>query len=165
MVGRTVKRLVIALIVLVPVAVLIGGVMYYREEQRINREAAATPQVPSSLQATGPDLDRAQLPRDVNVRTVHILLARDDVTVLDVRGLAEYRAGYIPGAMQIPLNELGKRMDEVPTDGLVVVVCRSGRRSNEAATSLEDAGFDNILHMTGGMQAWTRAGFQVERIH
>lgn len=162
MVGRIFKRLVIAVIVLVPIALVVGGIMYYREEERITSEAAATAQIPREFQSAGVALDEAALPRDVNVHTVQILHARDDVEILDVREPAEYENGHIPGATLLPANQIDDRLDEVPTDKAVIVVCQSGRRSEQAATSLEESGFDNILHMTGGVRAWTRAGFEIE---
>ncbi len=162
MVGRILKRLVIAIIILVPIALLVGGVMYYREEERITLEAAATPQIPQVYQSAEIALGEMTLPRDVNVRTVHILYERDDVSVLDVRDSDEFENGHIPGAALMPLPEIDDRLAEVPADQTVIVVCQSGRRSEEAAALLEGSGFDNVLHMTGGVRAWTRAGFEIE---
>lgn len=77
--------------------------------------------------------------------------------LLDVRQPDEYRAGHIPGAVLIPLNQLQKRLNELPQDREIVCVCRSGSRSGTANRMLDQAGF-NSLNMRGGMVAWQRAG-------
>jgi rhodanese-related sulfurtransferase len=83
--------------------------------------------------------------------------------VLDVREPGEYAAGHIPGALLIPLGELPDRLHEVPEEGPVVVVCRSGNRSGQALRFLRQQGFDNVHNMLGGMLAWQRAGYEVEK--
>ena len=51
------------------------------------------------------------------------------VVVLDVRTIEEFRAGHVPGALHIPVDELEKRLGEVPTDKPVFILCRTGRRA------------------------------------
>src|SRR5258707_4306171 len=75
--------------------------------------------------------------------------------LLDVREDEEWAAGYAPGARHIPLGELGARSDELPQDGAVYVICRSGHRSARAAQALANAGWDAI-NVAGGMQDWRR---------
>ena len=65
-------------------------------------------------------------------------------TVLDVRTSQEFRGGAYPGARNIPVQELGARLDEVPTGRPVVVYCASGMRSASAARILAQAGFDVV---------------------
>ncbi len=77
--------------------------------------------------------------------------------LLDVREDEEWAAGYAPGARHIPLGELGARSDELPQDGAVYVICRSGHRSARAAQALANAGWDAI-NVAGGMQDWAAAG-------
>ena len=78
--------------------------------------------------------------------------------VLDVREPSEWVTGHIPGATLIPLGELASRVDEVPTDRTVVVVCHSGNRSAQGRDILRQAGFTNVTSMAGGMTDWTAAG-------
>lgn len=73
--------------------------------------------------------------------------------VLDVREPSEYRQGHIPGSVLIPLSSLATRMRELPTDQLIVAVCRSGNRSGMATGLLRQAGY-KALNMVGGMNAW-----------
>ncbi|GGS01271.1 rhodanese-like domain-containing protein [Deinococcus sedimenti] len=83
--------------------------------------------------------------------------------VLDVRTDAEYREGHVPGAALLPLADLGTRMNEVPKDRPVYVICRSGNRSAQASAQLVKAGYTRVFNVDGGMNAWTSAGYPVER--
>ncbi len=79
--------------------------------------------------------------------------------IVDVRSPEEWaQDGHIEGAVLIPLPALGLRVDEIPRDRPVVMVCRSGRRSQAACEALAQAGFDNVQNLAGGMIAWKRAG-------
>ena len=102
------------------------------------------------------------LPADVTPKTVEELRATGAIVVIDVREPDEFAEGRIPGATLIPLGQLADRTDEVPTDVPVVMVCRSGNRSGQAVQLLQKAGFTNIHNMTGGMNAWTQAGYIAE---
>jgi rhodanese-related sulfurtransferase len=74
--------------------------------------------------------------------------------ILDVRTTDEYKEGHIPGAALIPLNQLGRRFNEIPRDRDVYVMCRSGTRSAEATVWLLKKGFDNVYNISGGMLKW-----------
>lgn len=73
--------------------------------------------------------------------------------VLDVRTVPEFRQGHISGAHLIPLNEMAKRLHEIPKGQTVVTVCRSGSRSRIAAKTLAKAGY-TVKNLDGGMLAW-----------
>ena len=81
--------------------------------------------------------------------------------VLDVRNPDEYEEAHVPGVVLIPLGELVERIDEVPTDGTLPVICRSGARSMQAAEYLRGQGIDAV-NVIGGTNAWVNAGFPVE---
>jgi len=77
--------------------------------------------------------------------------------LVDVRTPEEFEAGHIAGAKNIPLSELTQRMDEFGAkDGVVVVYCRSGRRSGQAQKTLGMAGF-KAVHNAGGLEDWIKA--------
>jgi rhodanese-related sulfurtransferase len=82
--------------------------------------------------------------------------------VLDVRQRDEYRSGHINGAKLVPLNELGRRMKELPQGREIVCVCASGSRSSSATRMLNGAGY-NATNMKGGMSAWRRADLAVKK--
>lgn len=93
------------------------------------------------------ELDANAFETAVNSSAKHILL--------DVREPAELDAGYIEGAVNIPLGQLAGRLQEVPKDQPVYLYCRSGRRSQEAAKILLDNGYKDVSHLNGGINAWT----------
>ena len=84
--------------------------------------------------------------------------------VLDVRSVAEFEAGHIPGARNIPHDMLAERVDEiaVASDAEVVVHCKSGRRAGIAEQVLLDAGFTNVEDLEGHMDGWSAAGHPTE---
>ena len=77
--------------------------------------------------------------------------------IIDVRQEDEYIEGHVPGARLIPLDELPERVDEVPTDAPVYLVCASGPRSHRASEWLLAQGFD-ATNVLGGTKAWIDAG-------
>ncbi len=81
----------------------------------------------------------------------------DDGWLLDVREPDEWEAGHAPGAVHIPLGELGQRSSEVPSDQTVYIVCRSGHRSGRATQALNSAGWQAV-NVAGGMQQWAAEG-------
>lgn len=77
--------------------------------------------------------------------------------VLDVRQPDEYEEAHVPGAVLVPLGEVPDRVAEVPTDGTVYVICRSGARSLRAAEHLRGQGIDAV-NVAGGTLAWIESG-------
>ena len=82
--------------------------------------------------------------------------------VLDVRQKMEFQQMRISGAKLIPLNELSRRMDELPKNREIVCVCASGNRSRSAAKMLMKAGYA-VSDMQGGMYAWKRAKLPIQK--
>jgi len=73
---------------------------------------------------------------------------------VDVRSEGEYLNGHIQGSKNIPLNQLSKRMTEIPNDTKVIVVCQSGSRSARGTMKLLKSGYPNVFSLKGGMAAW-----------
>ena len=109
------------------------------------------------------DLRLENLPVEVDAATVDKLRQRDDVVIIDVREDWEYNDGHIPGATLVPLGQIPDRLAEIPQDKTVVAVCRSGNRSSQATDFLRQQGFENVHNMVGGMNAWSQAGYQIEK--
>ncbi len=81
-------------------------------------------------------------------------LVASGAALIDVRSPGEYSSGHIDGARNIPVGEVGARLDEIgPKDAPLVVYCRSGARSASAKSTLEGAGFTNV-HDLGAMSRW-----------
>ncbi|MFI5053032.1 MAG: rhodanese-like domain-containing protein [Acidimicrobiia bacterium] len=90
--------------------------------------------------------------REVTAEEGHRLVA-DGAVLLDVREVDEWDAGHAPEATWIPLGEVHARTDELPADGTIVAICRSGGRSRAVAEALVAAGYD-VVNVEGGMRAW-----------
>jgi len=83
--------------------------------------------------------------------------------VLDVRTPEEYASGHVPGAANIPHDQVAARLAEVPKDRPVVLYCRSGRRSGLAAEVLNESGYRRVQLLEGDMPAWIERGRPVEK--
>lgn len=81
----------------------------------------------------------------------------DDAQFVDVRNPDEVATGTLPGAVNIPLSELPSRIGELEMKRRVVVMCRTGVRSSNAAEILTDAGFVDVINLDGGMNGWNKS--------
>ncbi len=78
--------------------------------------------------------------------------------LLDVREPEEYAHGHLPGAVNVPQAELATRLDELPRDRPLLVVCQGGFRSLRSAQFLAQMGFDHVASIKGGTEGWRAAG-------
>jgi rhodanese-related sulfurtransferase len=103
-------------------------------------------------------------PPMVTPQQVHELQVKKDpaLFVLDVRSPEEFAAGHVPGAVNIPHDQVASRLAEIPKNKEVVLYCRSGRRSGLAAETLEANGYKDLRLMQGDMPGWEKAGLPVE---
>jgi rhodanese-related sulfurtransferase len=87
------------------------------------------------------------------------------VVILDVRTPKEYASGHVPNAVNIPHDQLAARLAEVNAKPStpVVVYCELGGRAAKAANVLVDAGYENVMHLTGDMSAWRDSGRPTEQ--
>ncbi len=85
-------------------------------------------------------------------------LATGRVSVIDVRGAAEWAAGHLPDAANFPLGTLADRIGELPGDTPFVVHCQGGARSSIAASVLQARGMKNVVNLVGGFGDWQAAG-------
>lgn len=79
------------------------------------------------------------------------------VTVLDVREPVEWHHGHIEGALHVPLTQVPDRLEELPADQQLLVVCKAGGRSAQATAFLREKGFEAV-NLAGGMLDWAGAG-------
>ncbi len=92
------------------------------------------------------------------------LESRDPGTILiDVREPVEYAAGHVPGAVNLPQADLADRLEELPRDRPLLLICQGGYRSLRAAQFLKQMGFEQIASVTGGTAAWIEAGKPLDR--
>ena len=113
-----------------------------------------------SSKAKGPVMDGDGMVRSysqISQEEAKQMMEKDDGhVVLDVRRQDEYDAGHIPGAILIPNESIGtEQPDELPDlDQVILIYCRSGNRSKQAAQKLFDMGYTNIYEF-GGINDWT----------
>jgi hydroxyacylglutathione hydrolase len=82
--------------------------------------------------------------------------------LLDVREPAEYARGHVPGAVNLPQADLATRLEEVPRDRPVQVICQAGSRSLRSAQFLAQVGYERVASVAGGTGAWRASGYPVE---
>ena len=100
------------------------------------------------------------LSREVNVDEAYQMY-QSGVFVLDVRTQEEWDEYHAPNTTLIPLDQLQARLSEVPKDKEILVVCRSGNRSQQARDILLSAGY-NATSMAGGLKEWFAKGYPIE---
>jgi thioredoxin 1 len=95
----------------------------------------------------------------------HALSAGKKVQLVDVRTAGEYASGHLEGAklMDWSNGQFQKEMSTLDKEEPVLLYCGSGRRSDAALNAMREAGFKDVRHMMGGIQAWTSAGKPVVR--
>jgi glyoxylase-like metal-dependent hydrolase (beta-lactamase superfamily II)/rhodanese-related sulfurtransferase len=87
---------------------------------------------------------------------------RDEVFILDVREPHEFEAAHIQGAVNVPQAEIATRIDEIPRDKRIVVACQVGGRSGRSAQFLNQMGYENVVSLAGGTDAWISRGLPTE---
>jgi rhodanese-related sulfurtransferase len=89
----------------------------------------------------------------------------EDALILDVRTAADYKAGHIKGARNIPLSELDSAIAGMSEDKNkpVLVYCNSGNTVNRAIKALKKAGFEQVNNLEGGIAAWKEANLPLSK--
>lgn len=100
----------------------------------------------------------------VAVEQLQSVLAQGPAVVVDVRTPEEFAGGHVPGALNIPVDELSDRLAELEAQrsAPVYLICASGRRSARASALLSEAGFAQPINVLGGTKAWVGAGYPVD---
>lgn len=86
-----------------------------------------------------------------------IALVAGGARLIDVREPDEWDAVHAPSATLVPMSQLGERIDELPDDETLYIVCHSGGRSLRVTSALQARGFD-VVNVAGGMMGWQAAG-------
>jgi hydroxyacylglutathione hydrolase len=103
--------------------------------------------------------------QQVNVAELKGLIeSHPDLQLIDVRRIAEYESGHVPGAISSPLAKLREALSHLnlKPNGQTAVICAGGYRSSAASSILQQLGFNDLVNVTGGTKAWVDAGYEVE---
>lgn len=110
------------------------------------------------LAACGTSTETPELATTISVDEAYELY-QEGVFFLDVRTQEEWNDFHAPNSTLIPLDQLPNRLDEIPGDQPIVVVCRSGNRSQAGRDILLEAGFGEVTSMDGGLTEWVGRGY------
>jgi rhodanese-related sulfurtransferase len=96
---------------------------------------------------------------------IRLMNNHEDALVLDVRTAADFKAGHIKGARNIPLSDLDNAIAGLSEDKKkpVLVYCNSGNTVNRAIKSLKKAGFEQVNNLEGGIAAWKEANLPLSK--
>jgi len=85
-----------------------------------------------------------------------------EAVLVDVREPSEYEDERVPGAFLMPLSLFNSEQFIIPTATRVILMCKIGGRSAQAAEQLMNTGIETVYHMGGGIEAWKASGFEVQ---
>ncbi len=99
---------------------------------------------------------RSRASRSVGPQQAVMMINRNDARVLDIRDRKEFDTGHIVDAINIPNSKLGQRLAELDKhkDKPLIVVCKMGQHSGEACKTLQQAGFEQVVKLGGGIAEW-----------
>lgn len=95
----------------------------------------------------------------INAATLKQLMDQNAVQLIDVREPSEFAGEHIYGATLMPLSKFDPNQVPRQSSPQVVLYCQSSNRSGQAAKKLVAAGFENVIHLEGGINAWKQAGY------
>lgn len=122
------------------------------EKNNANTETASQSSSNSSKETSSQSVSK-----DISIEESKKLINDGNVNlILDVRNEDEFAKGHLKNAIQIPVKELKENLSDIEKfkDELVLVYCRSGKRSAEAVDILKENGFKNLVHMKDGISKW-----------
>ncbi|SJZ80433.1 rhodanese-like domain-containing protein [Anaerorhabdus furcosa] len=92
--------------------------------------------------------------KTINSKEAYKMMQEEKVIILDVRTVEEFQEGHIEGAINIPLDEIRTRSNELNKEDTILVYCRSGNRSKTASNELVKLGFSHVFDF-GGVNNWS----------
>jgi rhodanese-related sulfurtransferase len=105
----------------------------------------------------------AASPRYITAAESKSKIDKGAVFLLDVRTPEEYRQGHLRGSVLIPLDQVERRLGEIPRNRPVLIYCAVGSRSGAAAGFLSGKGYRDVMSMSDGIVGWYRNGYPLER--
>ena len=99
-------------------------------------------------------MEESSYPIEVDAQTAFEQLKQSG-TLLDVREPAELEFCRVEGSLTIPMGQVPQRLEAIPKDGHLFVLCHHGMRSGQVTAFLRQRGFENAINVTGGIDAWS----------
>lgn len=121
--------------------------------------AVGVDQVPGYFVASAVDFNQAEQTPQKTPQEIY----NEGLKILDVRGGSEYASERIPNVIHIHMGYVPQRLDEIPRDTALAVHCGSGVRSQVVTSLLQAHGFNNVVNMSGGLDAWKQANLPIEQ--
>lgn len=157
-----IKKIYISLLVLILIFILSASMTFRgcSQESPVN-EGEIQVNDESSEEVESSEIPEVSKAIPITPQEVYeIIIEQKDYLIIDVRNPDEYAEGHLEGAVLIPVFELEGRLDELPEDKPIIVYCRTGGRSANAATILVENGFDQVYDM-GGIMDWIGLNYPV----
>ena len=111
-----------------------------------------------------PILAEAAIARNVSPEEAYSMVAKhDSLYLLDVRTPGEYQQARLEGASLIPIDQLLKRLPELPKDRPILVYCAVGSRSAQVVNYLARQGYPEVYNLYGGIYSWAQKGYPILR--
>lgn len=108
-----------------------------------------------------PMLGRVRGGQGVDTLTATQMVNQQHAVFVDIRSAEDYAKGHIAQARSVPLDQIDARAQSLPKNKPLIVVCATGRSAGGAVSSLKAKGLENVVALSGGMQAWHQAGLPV----
>ena len=152
-----------------PITVASRAARAFQERQDAQtREKYNVARDPGDIEMRGGPTYSGELPTEdsawaMDVVTVKALLGqKTPLEFVDVRGSDAYGRGHMPAASSMPLDTVGIRVSELPSDRMVIVTCDDGALSLQAVRFFRERGMEDTWFLSGGLTAWTKAGGRLE---
>ena len=102
--------------------------------------------------------------KNINIDKLEVLINENDVKLIDVRRPSEFNDGHIENAINIDYYDgnFSKSFDNLDKSQIIVLYCKSGRRSSKSAVKLVEKGFNNVYNLKGGFEVWTFKGKYIQ---
>tara|TARA_B100001287_G_scaffold122554_1_gene103343 strand:- start:79 stop:468 length:390 start_codon:yes stop_codon:yes gene_type:complete len=102
--------------------------------------------------------------KNISSDKLEVLIDENDVKLIDVRRPSEFNNGHIENAINIDYYDgnFSKSFDNLDKSQIIVLYCKSGRRSSKSAVKLVEKGFNNVYNLKGGFEVWTFKGKYIQ---
>lgn len=117
--------------------------------------------ITGGMEAWSSDNLPIQAVAEIDSVSINTFVSEKPHAILDVREPIEWEMGYVPGAILISLGDLSGRLDEIPTELPVIVICEAGVRSSSAASMLQAYGLKDVINVPDGTAGYRNSNLEL----